>query len=231
MNRTRVSAAIAAVALIGFAVFGGAIAAQAVIIAAPTITSTGGDTTDATPLIIGTVDNPNAQDLTVTVYVSNGFGTSNYCFATVPYFSDAVAAPWGCSGAFDLPFEEGQSFSAVVAEDVTPLDYSTSSNVVQYSIGGTQAAALTSPAPSATTYDATPTFSGTGPSLGSVDVNNGSFSYCTAIVDATGNWSCTASAALTAAVYPGSRATIGRASRVTRTSTRATSRATGRPTA
>ena len=75
---------------------------------------------------------------------------------------------------------------------------------MQYSIGGTQNATLT--APGATTYDATPTFSGTGPSLGLIDVNDGSTSYCIDTVDAAGNWSCTVSAALGAAVHQDIRA-------------------------
>src|SRR6188472_1836779 len=118
MIRTRVSAAVAVLALAAASIVLGVGAAHAVVINPPVIISSGGNTVDQTPLILGTVDNPNARDLTVQVYVTNGGGTSNYCQAPVPYNSATTAAPWGCTGT-GVPFGTN-TFTAVVWEDFEP---------------------------------------------------------------------------------------------------------------
>jgi hypothetical protein len=199
MIRTRVSAAAAVLALVAASVFLGAVAAQAEVIDAPVITTADGNRTDTTPFIDGTVDNPNSRDLTVQVSVSNSNGTSAYCQFAIPYFSATEDEPWTCDGAA-LPFGEN-TFTAVVWEDFEPLAVSSVSNSAVVTIGGTQGVVLVSPLPGAVTADATPAFSGTGPSLGYVDVLDGGNLYCTAAVDIAGNWACDAVQPRTAGVY------------------------------
>lgn len=198
MIRTRISATVAALLLVAASVFMGVLPAQAYVTEPPVITSTGGSTVDQAPLILGTFDNPNATSITVNVSVTNSGGTFDYCSVSVNY-TDPV---WGCSGAA-LPYG-ANSFSAVASEYTTPLEVSGSSAAVVYTIGGTQPAVLTTPAALTVTSDATPTFSGTGPSLGLIDVNRGggaTTTLCLAPVDALGNWSCTASQPLDLGVY------------------------------
>lgn len=199
MIRTRVSAAAAVLALVAATVFVGALAAHAVV-NTPVITTPSAGTVNQTPLISGTVDNPDALDITVEVTVTNSGGTATYCVASVPYFSAPVGEPWSCSGAA-LPYG-ANTFTAVMWEDFDPGVVSGTSNATVLTIGGTQPAAILSPAPAAVTADATPAFSGTGPSVGSIDVNDGAgTSYCVAAVDALGNWACDAATPLPAAVY------------------------------
>lgn len=200
MIRTRAAAAAAVLALVATSVFLGAGAAQAEVIDPPVITTVDGNTVDETPLILGTVDNPNARDLTVQVLVTNGGGTSNYCQQAIPYFSAPTGEVWGCSGT---PVPLGaNTFTAVVWEDFEPGAVSASSNAAVLTVGGTQPAAIAAPTPGAVMSDATPDFSGTGPSLGLIDVNNGAgTSYCVTGVDLAGNWACSATAPLPSAVY------------------------------
>jgi hypothetical protein len=199
MIRTRVSAAAAVLALVAATVFLGAVAAQAAVIDAPVITTADGNRIDTTPFIDGTVDNPNGNDLTVQVMVSNSDGTSPYCQFPIPYFSAAEDEPWSCEGPA-VPFGES-TFTAVVWEDYEPGAVSSESNSAVLTIGGQQPVVLLSPAPGALTTDATPAFSGTGPSLGYVDVVDGGTLYCTAAVDLAGNWACSAVQPRAAGVY------------------------------
>ena len=104
---------------------------------------------DTTPWIDGTVDNPNGQDLTVRVSVSNSNGTSAYCQFSIPYTSATEDEPWTCEGAA-LPFGEN-TFTAVVWEDFEPLEVSDVSNSAVVTIGGTQGVVLASPLPGAVT--------------------------------------------------------------------------------
>lgn len=209
MIRTRLTtaaAAAAALALVAATLFFGAGAAQAEIINTPVITTANGNTVDQTPLILGTVDDLNGRDLTVQVEVTNSGGTSNYC--SVPLATSGtptLGVLWGCAGTA-LPYGTN-TFTASVWEDFEPGVITGPSTAVVLTIGGTQPAVLSSPAPGAVTADATPTFSGTGPSLGLLDVNDGAgTTFCLANVDAAGNWSCTTSPARPAAVYPAVRA-------------------------
>jgi hypothetical protein len=201
MIRTRVSAAAAVLALVAASVLLGAGAAQAGVINPPVITTTDGNTVDNTPLILGTVDDLNGLDLTIQVYVTNGGGTSNYCQVSLPTSgAPANDVLWGCSGTA-VPFG-ANTFTADVWEDFEPGVITGPSNAVVLTVGGTQPAAVGAPAPGAVMSDATPAFSGTGPSLGLIDVNNGAgTSYCVTNVDVAGNWACTAANALPAAVY------------------------------
>jgi hypothetical protein len=172
MIRTRVSAAVAVLALVAASVFLGVGAAQAGIINPPVITTTDGNTVDNTPLILGTVDDLNGLDLTVQVYVTNGGGTSNYCQVSLPTTgTPANDVVWGCSGTA-VPLG-ANTFTADVWEDFEPGVITGPSNAVVLTVGGTQPAVVGAPAPGAVMSDATPDFSGTGPSLGTIDVNNG----------------------------------------------------------
>lgn len=206
MIRTRVSASAAVLALVAASVLLGAGPAQAELVDPPVITTTAGTTVDSTPLILGTVDDLNGRDLTVRVWVTSGGVTSDYC--QVPLATSGTPAGdvlWGCSGTA-VPFG-ANTFTADVWEDFEPGVITGPSNSVELTVGGTQPAVLSSPAPGAVTADATPTFSGTGPSLGLVDVNDGAgTTFCLAAVDAAGAWSCTASPPRPPAVYPDVRA-------------------------
>ncbi len=192
MARSKFSAALAAFAIIGVSVFAGAAPAWAAP-PAPDLNLTGGWTSDnSAPYISGRVDHLAGNDLTVEVrIISNDGPPSQYCVDTLDYLDPLQTdAPFGCLGAGPLPLGTNE-FYAVVWETAITTDPSPASASTFYFVGGTQATFITSPAPQTDSRDATPTFAGTGPSLGSVTVNEGATALCASTVALDGSWSCT----------------------------------------
>ena len=105
MARTRISAAIAALALVGVSVFAGAAPAWAAP-PAPDLNLTGGWTSDNTaPFISGRVDHLAGNDLTVQVTIVSNGTPSVYCVDTLDYTDPLqVDAPFECLGAAPLPW-------------------------------------------------------------------------------------------------------------------------------
>ncbi len=192
MARSKFSAALAAFALIGVSVFAGAAPAWAAP-PAPDLNLTGGWTSDnSAPYISGRVDHLAGNDLTVEVrIISNDGPPSQYCVDTLDYTDPLQTdAPFECLGAGPMPLGTNE-FYAVVWETAIATDPSLASASTFYYVGGTQGTVITSPAPETDSRDATPTFAGTGPSLGSVTVNEGATALCTSAVALDGSWSCT----------------------------------------
>ncbi len=188
MFRTRLSAALAAVALIAASVFAGSIAATAAP-PPPVITTPATSTTDTTaPLISGTVEHTDSVPQEIEVLVTLDGVTSSYCTTSL-YYEPTGTETWSCTGTGPLAYGV-HTFSAVTWED--PGDVSAASEAVTVTVGGTQSVVITDPTDGASTLDATPTFTGTGPSLGTVDVLAGGEPVCSASVTAAGSWSCTA---------------------------------------
>lgn len=189
MFRTRLSAALAAVALIAASVFAGSVAATAAP-PPPVITTPSASTTDTTaPLISGTVEHTDSVAQEIEVLVTLDGVTSSYCTTSL-YYEPTGTEAWNCPGVGTLAYGV-YTFTAVTWED--PGDVSAASAPMTYTVGGTQSVTVANPTPGATTPDATPTFSGTGPSLGTVTIATGTTTLCTATVTAAGNWSCTSS--------------------------------------
>lgn len=189
MSRSRViPAGLAVVALVGGSVLLGALPAGAAP-AAPVMLSTNTATTDPTPpLISGEVEHTDGIDLFVEVRAVLNGAESVYCSTIVDYTYPTGTEPWSCAGGLPLGIGE-YTFYAVAWED--PLDVSDASASITYTVGGTQPGAITFPASGTATLDATPTFSGTGPSLGSVTLYTGGNELCSSQIDAAGDWSCT----------------------------------------
>ncbi len=191
MARNRISATLAVLALIGVSVFAGAAPAWAAP-PAPDLNLTGGWTSDnSAPYISGRVDHLAGIDLTVEVTIVSNGAPSQYCLDTFDYTDPLQTdAPFECIGAGPMPLGTNE-FYAVVWETATPTDKSPASASTFYYVGGTQATVITSPAPETDSRDATPTFTGAGPSLGSVTVSEGATVLCTSTVALDGSWSCT----------------------------------------
>jgi hypothetical protein len=195
MTRTRIGAAVAAIALICASIFGGAIAANAAP-PAPSITAPP-PSMDGRPLISGAQNNDSATDLVVTVTVDGDF----YCDATMAYFDTT----WSCQNdPLAEPLLPGRyDVVATTAELATPADASGPSNTVELIVGGTGPPAFFNPEPDATVNDSTPLFEGTGPAFGTVNVYlNGEAEMCADVpVDDTGYWTCSSSLTLTEGTY------------------------------
>ncbi len=191
MILTRIAAAVAALFLIAASVLGGALAANATPTDPPVIVTPTGPGFVPSPVIEGTT---TQNGLRVQIY-ANGvlYQTCDTPDQTFYCPSPGTALPYG-----NITFEaRAQFFTGFPDSDWTPLGAP-----VTYTLGGTQSTTIDSPVDGAVTPDATPTFTGTGPSMGRVSVTDGGFEYCTADVDAAGNWSCTVTAPLAADIYP-----------------------------
>lgn len=189
MSRKRIAVGAAALALIGASVFGGALSASAGPIDAPVITFPGsGPSNDAQPTIVGSV---TEDGLTVVVQVTNTInGTMTYCTDTTA----TIAGGFSCPGIGPLPSYETHHFTAYAFYTSGTPDAlnSPTSPVVDYEVYGTEPVDFTT-SPAAITADDTPTFSGDGPALGTVDVREGIAILCTAAVDASHHWTCDSS--------------------------------------
>jgi len=193
------AAIVAAVAIIGVTVFGGALSAAAAPPAAPTIDTYPPTSMAASEIISGTVTATGGGiDMVVMVYNSQIDPANPVCTDTIPSIN--LPGGWGC----DTPLVDGNNTIWVVSyeDDGVPDEFSPPSNSIVIARGGTQAPVITSPFSGDTTDDSTPTFSGTGPVLGSIVVNGGPFSpACSANVSDVGTWSCEATTAMPPDLY------------------------------
>lgn len=191
MSRSRViPAGLAVVALVGASVFVGALSAQAYTPPAPIITDVGSAIADNSPLVVsGTAEHLNGTDQTVEVHLVHDGSDSVYCTDLLEYFDGpSTTEPFSCVGG-PLPYGE-VSFYAVQWEDMTPLEVSEASNQVTYTIGSSDPTTFTGPTAGSSTLDSTPTFTGTGPVLGTVSVIWGATTLCSTTVGTAGTWSC-----------------------------------------
>jgi len=216
----RIASACAALALVAGSLLAGASAASAAPIA-PSINGPAGGTTDRTPDISGTVESGFAQ--TIEVMVQAGpYDPALYCSVEIDY----TEAAWACptSGLPELDYGSARFTArtgAVPAVDGDPVDWSPYSEPLDLLISGDQPATLTAPAAGTTTHDATPGFSGTGPTFGGVDVYVDSVLVCFDSPDYFGAWYCDATAPL--ALGSHQVAVVGRTPDVTQPATAPTS--------
>lgn len=148
---------------------------------------------DSPVSISGTVDHSGGGDQTIVVSVSADDGPAQpYCTGELTIYDpieDGVA--WSCS-SYDLsalPYGV-LAFTAVSYENATPGEVSPVSAPQYLTVGSSDPVVITSPAPGASTYDATPAISGTGPHLGTVQVFADGNPICSSTVDSLGAWSC-----------------------------------------
>lgn len=189
MFRTRISAGVAAVLLIAASVFVGVAPATAGPGAAPVITLpvTGPDPDD-----LPTVEGDVAEDgLTVTVQVSNSSGTSTYC---VDPAAD-IATGFSCGGAVPLPFGDSIfSATSTYTSGIPDALPSPVSNQVVFTRWDPTTPVDMTGGPAAMSPDSTPTFSGTGPALGTVSLQEANVfgdQVCQTQVLPDGTWECT----------------------------------------
>ncbi|MDO7883215.1 Ig-like domain-containing protein [Salinibacterium soli] len=192
----RTAAATAALALIGATIALGALPAAAYAPLSVSIDPLGFSVqTDSGPVSIsGVTDHSGGGDQTIDVSVSFNGGTAQpYCSGSLTIYDPIdPAVPWSCSSYAMSGLQYGTAqFTAVSYENATPAEVSPVSSPVDLVVGSTDPAVITSPAPGASTLDSTPTFTGTGPHMGSVTVSANGADLCSSPVDANGDWSCT----------------------------------------
>lgn len=196
MSRIRpIAATLGALALVGGTLLVGAMPASAY---APTNVllnelPLGVQVDDSPVSISGTVDHSGGGDQTIVVSVSADDGPAQpYCTGELTIY-DPVAdgVSWSCS-SYDLsalPYGV-LAFTAVSYENATPGEVSPTSAPQYLTVGSSDPVVITSPAASASTYDATPAISGTGPHLGTVQVFADGNPICSSPVDSSGAWAC-----------------------------------------
>lgn len=182
--RRRSSLALA-LGLVALSVFGGAGSAAAAPTNYPDITAIDALYPDNAPPSF-TVTTPDPD---TTVYVdwyarSSGSDVLSYC--TAQTFSGTSAT---CTGAVSLTpgVYDVMAYSEVGSD---PGVFSPYSPAISVEVYGVQAGALLS-GPVASSSDATPTFTGTGPARGTVDVRSNANILCTTTVLNDNTWSCT----------------------------------------
>ena len=196
MSRIRpIAATLGALALVGGTLLVGVLPAAAYTPQSVTIDPLGSASTTDTTLVTlsGLTDHSNGGEQEIAVSVSvDGGAAQPYCTAYLTIYNPAgVAVTWTCTDFWmgSLPYGTLE-FTAVSYETATPSEVSPQSAPVTLSVGSSDAVVITAPAASASTYDATPTISGTGPHLGSVQVFADGNPICSSPVDSSGAWSC-----------------------------------------
>ena len=143
-----------------------------------------GPTNDSTPTISGTSE-PNAK-ITVTE------GGTVLCTAIAN-----ASGVWSCDPT--TPLSEGPHALSVVASD--PASNTSPAAIRAFTVDtvAPTTPAVTAPTPGSVISDTTPTVTGTGEPGATVNVRDGAAGpvICTAVVDASGNWSCTPTTPLT----------------------------------
>lgn len=196
MSRFRpIAAATAALALVGGTLALGSLSAAAYAPLDVSIDAFGSSTQVGTaPVAVsGLVDHSGGGDQTVEVSVSfDGGAPQAYCTAELTIYDPIESSvAWSCSTYTMAALAYGVAeFTAVSYENATPGEVSPVSAPVSLTVGSADAVVITSPAPGASTYDATPAISGTGPHLGSVQVFADGNPICSSPVDSSGAWSC-----------------------------------------
>lgn len=194
----RIAASIAALTIVGASVALGTLPAAAYAPTSVSIDPLGFSVqTDNGPVSLsGLVDHSGGGDQTVEVSVSfNGGAPQAYCSAEITIY-DPVAAdvPWSCSSYAISGLDYGTAeFTAISYEYATPAEVSPVSDTLTLTVGSTDPVVIVSPTDGTSTLDPTPTFTGTGPHMGSVQVYADAVAVCSSPVDANGDWSCTSS--------------------------------------
>ncbi len=185
-RRSRVVAAVGALALIGMSVFGLVSAASAGSANTPVITVPADGLKTLTPAltVVGTVDNPIPDSLVVVVTdVANGVSQS-FCPTPAATGDD----DWSCSGTLVVGTNVLTATAASTDDVGDPSDPSASVTVI---LGNNDPATLDTPPESTNTR---PTISGTGPAMGTIDpeIVATATPLCPspAQIDYTGHWSC-----------------------------------------
>lgn len=185
MRLGKFGGAVAALALVSAAVFGGAVAAHAAGVTLAPFDSSGATNASlhstSQPAIHGTAD-PNAA---ITVSVSNPE-------AAEVTFCTTVADPlgsWSCPTGADVHLG---------TNTFTVTDGTTSVSNPPITVYGTDGPSLTSPHSGSSVLPEYPVFSGTGPARGSISVlaNTGGTVCTVAVVPDSGQWSCSSSSTL-----------------------------------
>ncbi len=192
----RTTAGLAALVIVGATVSLGALPAAAYAPTSVTLNPLGVTVqTDQTPVpISGLVDHSGGGDQTIEVSVSfNGGAPQAYCTGELTIYDTVdVDVPWSCSSYTIASLDYGTAeFTAVSYENATPGEVSPVSNILTLTVGSTDPLVIAAPTDGTSTLDSTPTFSGTGPHLGSVQVYADATPVCSTTVDANGDWSCT----------------------------------------
>lgn len=187
MSRRRPLSIAAVFAIVVISVFGGPLSASAAIPSAITFDTplSGSDTSLYAAETSGTFGEPLTVDTIVSVRSQDeGFTEYEICQVLVP----AGATTWTCQATLR---SGAQRMYALAYDPTDPVINISSPGWVDVVNWGTEALVVSSPAASSTTFDPTPTFTGTGPRKGDVIVFDGGEAICTATVSRDGDWSCT----------------------------------------
>ncbi len=143
-------------------------------------------TTNPSLALTGTIDNPYGQHFTVAISDTvNGTTDPNWCQADVGVSSTT----WSCNDT--LNGFGAHTFTARAWVFGDPGDVSATSPATTQQFGDTTPATTINTVPESTNQR--PTFSGTGPAGGTEFLEDGSpVCAASALVDAGGNWTCTA---------------------------------------
>ncbi|MDF1478049.1 Ig-like domain-containing protein [Leifsonia sp. H3M29-4] len=189
MTRSRVPAGVAAVGIVAALVLGGAFAANAVPPAGPPVIDPALNGTahpqSALPPITGTTPDTDTE---VQVTLTPSVGAPIVCAPEQTFSGNSFSA---CGAAVIPP---GVYTVTAVGDLVLDPGYDPSgaSAPVTIIVYGTDPVSVTS-SPAASSADATPSFAGTGPALGTVTVS-GDGVNCSSAVAADGTWGCTSGA-------------------------------------
>ncbi|CAN5212902.1 hypothetical protein BH09ACT3_BH09ACT3_07120 [soil metagenome] len=187
-HRRSASLALLAAVVVGLALVPTAGASADVV--APALD--GGGTTSSDQLLpSGTVatDDSDGRNIRVAVYAGTDM-VNEISSCTTHVTGDPGPRAWQCDAPVDLAIGLN-TLIAVNSQDSDLFTVSAESNHVQITRYGLDVVTI-DPVPDSS--DTTPTFSGTGPALGTVEVRstNAPFeTFCTATVNADSNWSCT----------------------------------------
>ena len=181
MSRRRPLSIAAVLAIAVISVFGGPLTANAAPPPAITlVTPVAGDDGTGSVVATGTfatlLPAPTIVRLD-SISTETGVGLQ-VCTVTVP----AGETAWTCTGNYQ---SGAQRIYAAAWEQATPAEIITSNEVLVMNYGQ-EAVVVGSPALGSEIVDRTPTFSGTGPRYGTINVGDGSGPLCSSPVSAAG---------------------------------------------
>lgn len=186
MMRTRIATTAAALGIVAVFVLGGTLAANAVPPAGPPVINPALDFTSHPDVAVSPITGTTPDtDTEVVVTLTPNIGAPIVC-APEQTFSGTT---WSACGTDVIP--PGVYTVTAVGDLVLDPGYDPSapSTPITFTVYGTAPVAVTS-SPAASSPDATPSFAGTGPALGSVTVSGGGVN-CSSAVAVDGTWACT----------------------------------------
>lgn len=195
MSRTRPFSVAAVLAIVAASVIGGSASASAAVPSSITLDTpaTGSDTSSTTITAAGVFGEALTETTSVTVRTRGETALDTIiCAVDVP----AGETAWTCDGDLQSGLNLIYAFAVATADPTGPLVDSlppggnVADDAAQVVNWGTEAPTAVSPGYGADVTDRTPTFSGTGPRLGSILVREGAETLCTATVDRDGAWAC-----------------------------------------